>query len=204
MRKTKRNERGFTLLESAVVIGIMMVLMGVAVVTSFGSFGSYSANAAQDVVVSQLRTARQLSISQRRVVQVWVDSTPETADNRYHVKYQIQPAPQTNEVAGPIVSVPIPGDTQFVLEAGVPDTPMHFGNSAAVFLGNPPTAGGPPIMQFNPTGTFTDNTGNNMLYGTIFIGVPNQPATARAVTILGGSGRVRPYTYLGGSTGWEE
>jgi type II secretory pathway pseudopilin PulG len=203
MRKTKRMEQGFTLVESVVVIGIMMVLMGIAVIQSFGSLESYQANAASDVVVSQLRVARQLAITQRRTVQLWIDSAPET-DNRFHVKYQIQPAPQTNEVAGPMVSVPLPGQTQLVLEAGVPDTPMNFGNSAAVFIGNPPVSGGPPIMQFNSTGTFTDNTGNTLLYGTIFIGVPSQKPTARAVTIMGGTGRVRAYTYIGGTTGWQE
>lgn len=207
MRKTKRIEQGFTLLESVVVIGIMMVLMGVAVIQSFGSLESYQANAATDVVVSQLRVARQLAITQRRTVQLWIDSAPESTDNRFHIKYQIQPAPQTNEVAGPMISVPLPGQTQLVLETGVPDTPMNFGNSAPVFIGNPPVSGGPPIMQFNPTGTFTDNTGNTLLYGTIFIGIPNQKSTARAVTIMGGTGRVRAYTYIGGTTSataWQE
>lgn len=203
MRKTKRSESGFTLVESVVVIGIMMVLMGIAVVQSFGSMENYQANSAQSTVVSQLRVARQLAITQRRTVQVWIDSTPES-DNRYHVKYQVQPAPQTNEVAGPLVSVPLPGATQFVIEAGVPDTPMNFGKSSAVYIGNPPVNGGPPIMQFNSTGTFTDNTGATLLYGTIFIGVPNQPGTARAVTIMGGTGRVRSYTYVGNPVGWEE
>src|ERR1700752_427481 len=103
MRKTKRTEQGFSLLESVVVIGIMMVLMGVAVVQSFGSLESYQANAASDVGVSQLRVARQLAITQRRVVQLWIDNAPESTDNRFHIKYQIQPAPQTNEVAGPLV-----------------------------------------------------------------------------------------------------
>lgn len=204
MRKPIPNERGFTLLESVVVIGIMMVLMGIAVIQSFGSMESYQANSAQDVVVSQLRVARQLAITQRRSVQVWIDNAPESIDNRYHVKYQIQPAPQTKEVAGPIVSVPIPGATQFVLEPGVPDTPMNFGNTAAVYIGNPPVAGGPPIMQFNSTGTFTDNTGNTLLYGTVFIGIPKQPNSARAVTIMGGTGRVRAYNYAGTGTGWQE
>ncbi len=203
MRKPIPNERGFTLLESVVVIGIMMVLMGIAVIQSFGSMESYQANSAQDVVVSQLRVARQLAISQRRAVQLWLDTAPET-DNRYHVKYQVQPAPQTNEVAGPLVSVPLPGSTQFILEPGVPDTPMNFGKAAAIYIGNPPVAGGPPIMQFNPTGTFTDNTGNTLLYGTIFIGIPGQVSTARAVTIMGGTGRVRSYSYAGTGTGWQE
>jgi type II secretory pathway pseudopilin PulG len=203
MKKTMRTERGFTLLETVVVIGVMMVLMGIAIIQSFGSMESYQVNSAQDVVVSQLRVARQLAITNRRTVQVWIDTAPES-DGHYHVKYQVQAAPQTNEVAGPIVSVPMPGTAQFILETGVPDTPMAFGNSAPVFIGNPPVSGGPPIMQFNPTGTFTDNTGTNVIYGTVFIGVPNKMATARAVTIMGGTGRVRAYTYAGGSIGWQE
>jgi prepilin-type N-terminal cleavage/methylation domain-containing protein len=203
MRKTNRNERGFSLLETLVVISIMMVLAGFAIVQSFGSTESYQVNTASDVVVSQLRVARQLAISNRRIVRIWIDSTPES-DNRYHVKYQQQPAPGTTEVAGTLVSVPIPAVAQFVLEPTVPDTPMAFGNSAAVYIGNPPVSGGPPIMQFNPTGTFTDNTGNSLLYGTIFIGVPNKVATARAVTIMGGTGRVRAYNYEGGTLGWQE
>jgi type II secretory pathway pseudopilin PulG len=201
MNKKIREQRGFTLVEAVVVIGIMMVLMGIAVVQSFGSFESYQANAAQDTVVSQLRVARQLAISQRRVVEVWIDSAPET-DGRYHVKYQVQTAgAQTTEVAGPVVSIPMPSAVRFVLEAGVPDTPMAFGNNAAVYIGN--VAGGPPVMQFNPQGTFTSNN-LTILNGTVFIGIPNEVSSARAVTVMGGSGRVRAYTYRGGSLGWQE
>ena len=204
MQKANRSERGFSMVETVVVLGIMFVLMGIAVISSFGSLASYQANSAQDIVVSQLRVARQLAISQRRTVQIWIDTAPETLDGRYHIKYQQQPAPQTNEVAGPLVSVPLPGSTQLMLETGVPDTPMKFGNSAAVYIGNPPVAGGPPVMQFNSTGTFTDSTGVTLLYGTIFIGIPNEVTSARAVTIMGGTGRVRSYSYAGGTTGWQE
>ncbi len=203
MKKINRDEHGFTLLEAVMVVGIMMILMGIAVIRSFGSFESYQVNSAQDTVVSQLRVARQLAIAQRRVVQVFIDTAPES-DGRYHVAYQIQPAPGTGEALSPKVSVPMPGSAQFILETGVPDTPMAFGNSAAVFIGNPPVNGGPPIMQFNPTGTFTDSTGTNLIYGTIFIGVLNEITSARAVTIMGGTGRVRAYAYAGGGIGWQE
>jgi type II secretory pathway pseudopilin PulG len=203
MRKKEQRQRGFSLLETVVVIGITMILAGMAVVQSFGSMESYKVNSAMDIVVSQMRVARQVAITQRRTVQFWVDSLPET-DGLYHIKYQQQPAPLTAEVAGPIFDTPIPGQTQFILEAGVPDTPMKFGNNAAVYIGNPPVTGGPPVMQFNSTGTFTDNTGNTLLYGTIFIGVPNHPETARAVTIMGGTGRVREYHWEGTTTGWQE
>jgi len=54
-------------------------------------------------------------------------------------------------------------------------------------------------MGFNTEGQFTDSTYVNTLNGTILIGIPNQIATARAVTILGGTGRVRSYSYIGGT-----
>ncbi len=203
MRKKEQRQSGFSLLETVVVIAITMILAGIAVVQSFGSMESYSVNSAMQIVVSQLRVARQVAITQRRTVQVWVDSNPE-ADGYYHIKYQQQPAPLTAEVAGPMVDMTIPAQTQFLIEAGVPDTPMKFGNNAAVYIGNPPVTGGPPVMQFNSTGTFTDNTGSTLLYGTIFIGVPKHPETARAVTIMGGTGRVREYHWEGGTTKWQE
>jgi len=59
-------------------------------------------------------------------------------------------------------------------------------------------------MQFTSTGQFTDATGVAPLNGTVFIGVPSQVRTARAVTVMGSTGRVRPYTYVGGTTIWTE
>ena len=93
-----------------------------------------------------------------------------------------------------VVSVPVPPGAQIVLEPGVPDTPMAFGNNAPVYIGN--VGGGPPIMKFRSTGAFTDPN-YAPLNGTIFVGLPNQAFTARAVTIMGGTGRVRPYTWTG-------
>jgi prepilin-type N-terminal cleavage/methylation domain-containing protein len=206
MKSRTKHQRGFTLLETMVVVGIIFTVTGILVVKSFGSMESYKANSAMDVVVSQLRVARQLAISQRRTVFVWVDTTFTGGGNgSQHINYQIQPPPPPSaELPGPLISVALPGQTQYLLPVGVPDTPMAFGTCSqnAVCIGN--VNGGPPIMQFNSTGTFTDATGLSPLNGTIFVSIPGQPLTTRAVTIMGGTGRVRPYTYLGPSSGWIE
>lgn len=202
MRKINRPQLGFSLIETLVVVSIMLILTAFAIFQSTGSMAAYKANAAQDVVFGQLRVARGLAISQRRTVQVWIDQSFSGPGATQQVKYQVLAAAQTNEVAGTLVAVPLPGPVQFVLEPGVPDTPMAFGNNSAVFIGN--TSGGPAVMQFNPTGTFTDNTGTTILNGTIFLGIPGQTGTARAVTIMGGTGRVRQYTWNGGTVGWRE
>ena len=193
MKRRANREKGFSLLETVMVIGIMFVLMGIAVVQSFGSREAYQANSAMDTVVSQLRVARELAITQRTDVQVFFVSTGATQQ----VQYMVLAQPGTKEANGPLVSIDLPSQTSFVLTPGVPDTPMGFGNNAAIYIGN--VSGGPAFMEFTSTGQFTDQTGFNTLNGTLFLGVSGQNNTARAVTIMGGTGRVRPYTYIGNS-----
>ena len=92
--------------------------------------------------------------------------------------------------------MPLPNQTQFVFESGVPDTPMGFGTcsgASAICING---SGSLTNMVFTPTGQFSDG-GNNIYNGTVFLGIPGQIATARAVTIMGNTGRVRPYTYIG-------
>ncbi|HTP69065.1 MAG TPA: prepilin-type N-terminal cleavage/methylation domain-containing protein [Dongiaceae bacterium] len=200
MRKARRQERGFTMLEMVLVIAIMLVLGGMAIIQSFGSFEGYQVNSATDTVASQLRLARQLAISQRRNVQVRINSasTPPT------VSYQILPRPGSSDPAQAAVTSVIPKQTTFTQETGVPDTPMAFGTCGGAGVCIAGVGGGPAFMQFTSTGQFTDATGVTPINGTIFIGVPNQKPTARAVTVMGGTGRVRPYYYVGGTTAWTE
>ena len=194
MRKPKRGQQGFTLLETMIVLGIILVVTGIAVVQTFSSMQSYRANAAMDVVMGQLRVARQLGISQRRAVLIQFNA----AANPPTVAYQVQARPLVpGDANGPWVTTPLPVQMQFVQEAGVPDTPMSFGTcgGAPLCIGAPCIPGN---MYFTSTGAFSfDENGVFPCNGTIFIGTPNQPGTARAVTIMGGTGRVRPYTFIG-------
>jgi type II secretory pathway pseudopilin PulG len=196
MRRTKKQDNGFTLLESVVVLGIMMVMMSFAIFKSTNIMPNYKADGAQDVVVSTLRQARQLAITERRDVQVWIDQGFSGPDSVQHINYQVVTI--AGDPPQALVSFGLPKQTQFVLE-GVADTPMGFGNSNAVYIGN--VSGGPAIMKFRSTGAFTDSLYNPQ-NGTVFVGIPSQPFTARAVTIMGGTGRVRPYSWTG--TAWIE
>ena len=188
------------MLEALVVIGIMFTLAGIAVIQSFGSLQGYRANSAQDTVVSQLRVARQLAISQRRFVQVQFNTvaTPPT------VSYTIMPRVGSGDVAQPPVTVILPPQTGYMQESGAGDTPMAFGTCGTAGVCIAGVSGGPAIMQFTSSGQFTDSTGVNAINGTVFIGIANDKSTARAVTIMGATGRVRPYTYVGGTSGWIE
>ncbi len=181
--------RGYSLLECTVVLAIVGILLTVAIIGTSSMSQNVKADTAADTVLSQLRLARMAAVTQRRNVVVTVDTTFAAPDNAQHLIFQTVPLP--GDAAQPARSVAVPGATQFVLEPGVPDTPMQFGNSAAVCFSS-----GTTVMQFTPSGAFIDGN-NNLLNGTIFIGVPNQPGTARAVTVMGGAGNIQRFSWTG-------
>jgi len=199
MRKMNRNEKGFSLLETVVVLGIIMILAGMTVIKSFGTMESYRVNSGMDIIVGQMRVARQLAISQRRDVQVTFNAAaiPPT------ITYQVLAGNYTGstEVNKSPVTVVLPQQVKMAGQSGEPDTPMGFGTcSAAYGVCIAGVSGGPAYMEFNSQGQFTDSTKVNTLNGTIFLIIPNQPNSARAVTVMGGTGRVREYSYTSGST----
>jgi hypothetical protein len=99
--------------------------------------------------------------------------------------------------------MPLPPGSQFYVFPSLPDTPMGFGNTSAVYIGG--ITDGPPIMGFSTTGAFVSSHKTfGTINGTVFVGTPGQVSTARAVTILGATGRVRTNYWSGGTTGWRE
>jgi prepilin-type N-terminal cleavage/methylation domain-containing protein len=195
MRRTRNRQQGFSLIEIMMVVVIIMIMMSIAVLNVSNILPIYKANNAQDAVVSALRQARQTAIAQRRDVQVFIDQSV-GADGVQHINCLV--VTQPGDAPATLVSNGLPPGTQMTLN-GTPDTPMGFGNNSAVYIGN--TSGGPPFMYFRSTGSFTDQT-YTPLNGTIFVGIPNKVSTARAVTILGGTGRTRAYSWNG--TVWNE
>ena len=188
-RRARSPQQGFTLVEGVIVISVIMVISAIAILGFGSALRSAKANQAMDALVSQLRSARELAISHRcevqvqfvgsnqiKITEIWLAGTP--------------PQP---------VTMSIEGGATYQVFGTIPDTPMAFGNSSAVnFEG---ISGGPPLMKFTTTGAFID-AGNTFVNGTVFLGVPGQPSTARAVTVLGATGRVRQYHWDG--TRWQE
>jgi prepilin-type N-terminal cleavage/methylation domain-containing protein len=192
MNRTKNSQSGFSLLEVVVVMAIMTVVLSFAVFATTNVMPHYTADSALNVVMGTFRTAKQTSIAQRRDVQVWIDQGFSGPEQAQHINYQVIAI--AGDQPQPMVSVALPHGAQLVLEPGVPDTPMGFGNASAVLIGN--VDGGPPIMMFRPSGAFTD-ANYALLNGTLFIGVPGQASTARAVAIMGGVASVVRFSWSG-------
>jgi hypothetical protein len=104
---------------------------------------------------------------------------------------------------------------QFYVFTSIPNTPMGplgFGNTTAIDL-QAVNGGTPNAVMFSTSGGFVGDGGvpvanyyavgnNDPVNATIFIGTPSNTATARAITVLGATGRVRSYYWNG--TAWQE
>jgi len=202
----KRAQRGFTMVELVTVVAIIMVLGAFAVISTVSSRQNSKANAASEAVVSQLRAARELSISLRRNVLVTF-----TMPNQILLTVETLPG---EAAATPIAPVYLndnaPGGAQFYVFSTLPDTPMAFGNSSAVtFQASSGGTSGLSVMYSScgsmvgttATSGFSSVGNSNPINASIFIGIPGQANTARAITVLGSTGRVRSYYWAGPNTG---
>jgi prepilin-type N-terminal cleavage/methylation domain-containing protein len=176
-----RNDRGFTLVELMMAIAIGLLVVGLAVGSVPSMMKTAKADSGLDIVVSGLRAARELSTSDRRNVQLQFVGNNSLKVNR--VEY---PSGTLTTMRTYILE----GRVEFRLVTGLPETSDAFGNSAAVSL-----CSNTPAM-FTTDGSFVDANGD-VLNGTLFLAVPGDSLSARAVTIFGPTGAMRQWRWNG-------
>lgn len=191
------------MIELLVVVAIALTVAGMAVVHLTPAMQEFRANSGSSNVVDVLRQAREYAITYRRYVQITFPNYSATngVNNEIRTIVRNSMTPQGgNDVT--LSTVSLSGNVTFQLEKGVPDTPDAFGNATPVnFAG---VDGGPPAgMYFQADGTFVGSTGT-YINGTVFLGEETLGSSARAVTVLGTTGRVRSYAVTGGGTSWFE
>jgi Tfp pilus assembly protein FimT len=211
-RPVYRRQRGASLVELLVVVGIVVTLSGIAVMSTVHPTNTSRANNAVDAVVDALRQARQLAVTKRRNVVVAFNGTNQ-------IQLTVQPLP--GEAAPTAIPLVLLNDgaangLQFFLFPSLPNTPLGplgFGKNSAIDFEavNGGTAGGD--VMFSTAGSFVGAGGaaptsdyavgnNDPINATIYIGNPSNISTARAITIMGATGRVRSYAWNG--TAWQE
>jgi prepilin-type N-terminal cleavage/methylation domain-containing protein len=188
-------ERGYSLIELMMVVGIMGVLSGIAVAQLTTTRSNLRGDAAMRVVLSTFNSAKQMAIAQRRYMRVTFD-----ASNTQISVIREDPPPATTTTT--LSTVIFEGNAKFQLITGLPDTPDAFGKTAPTSFTNvvngtfASTTGTTTVVKFAPDGTLVDWNGNPT-NGTVFTAIPNANPSARAVTIMGTTGRVRGFKWDG-------
>lgn len=179
-----RSEEGFTLIEVMGTVMLIGILTSMAVFQFGAARPGMVADGAMRTVMSQLNTAREIAVAQRRLVRVQFD----TANNLLTVTRINEPAGETI-----LAQVPFEGGVKYGGSDQVSaDTPDKFGRSGAVDFG------AAQVIQFNTEGMLVDGFGSP-INGTVFLTIPNMPQSIRSVTVLGSVGRVRGYRWYGGT-----
>jgi prepilin-type N-terminal cleavage/methylation domain-containing protein len=208
---SKQRQRGYSLVEMVVVIGIMFILSAFAILSTRSATYNSRANNAVATLVTQLRQARELAITKRRNVTV-------TLSGSNSIQMAVQTLP--GEAAPTVYSAVQMNDGDatglaYVLPpSGIPDTPMGFGNGSPI---NMTAANGGVVgsaIMFTTSGSLVGAGGSMNYYAignndpvnlTIFIGDPKNSLNTtelRAITVMGSTGRVRAYSWDGAI--WEE
>jgi prepilin-type N-terminal cleavage/methylation domain-containing protein len=189
--------RGFSMIELMVVLGIVLVVSAMAVTSLRPNLQNAHVDAAMREVVETLRQAREFAIANRRYVGLTFPAT-----NNQMVITQLNTLTAGAGGINPVLdTVTLSPGLTFVLD-GMPDTPDVFGNTSPIeFEG---IAGGPVGgMVFQSDGEFLDGTTFLPINGTVSLGIAGQQSTARAVTILGTTGRVRGWKSNGNTTWYQ-
>jgi Tfp pilus assembly protein FimT len=177
-------ESGFSLVEAVTVILVGMILAAFAIPTLTGTIQQSNADSAAQLIVQELNYARTVAVGSQVAVEVQFPS----AD-------QIVVSSGTGEERGPFV---LPNGMSIQTSAFSPDTPDGLGGILLGVLNN-------TKMSFLDNGSVVDSpTNNNLRSGTFFLQHNNgDPATRRAVTLIGGTGLTHVWRYDASNNSWK-
>jgi prepilin-type N-terminal cleavage/methylation domain-containing protein len=188
--KSSRN-RGFTLLEMLVTIGIGLTMAGVTFIALMPMLKTNHVDAAYDTTLSVMRNYRTLSITQSKRY-IITFTPPGTITVQYWgVGVPVSPAPVT------VATFTLPPDIQFAVQPGFPAPgPDGFGaGGTALDFDQGMGLGSQNYIMFMPDGSSQDTLGNYNS-GVLYLTRPGDLYSSRAVSVFGTTGRVRGWRLL--------
>ncbi|MGD0401724.1 MAG: type II secretion system protein [Candidatus Acidiferrales bacterium] len=194
--RCSNGERGFSMVELCVVIGLILVISAMAIFAYLPLLQDANFDSSMRQVLDQLRQAREYSIANRRYVQLTFPTVVLGGVTQYQVVMtEMNTLTAGGGAVNPVLStVPIHPPAQYLVLSGL-DTPDGFclGAPAAAIEFKTVAGGAPVSVLFQSDGELVDGASYQPVNGTIFLGRPGKPTSARAITILGTTGRVRAW-----------
>jgi type II secretory pathway pseudopilin PulG len=198
------------MVELLVVVTIILILVGSALVTMVPKVQSSRANAGMELVLGEMRRAHERAVDERRIYRV-------TFVPPNQIQLDIgQVANVASTITGTIPAftqaqqtLTLPDGIRFTCVGGIPTgagaVPDGLGSGANAIdfdLGN---GGGGTQIYFQPDGRALDGA-NRLNDGVIYIALPGNLYSSRAVTLFGSTGRSKGWTLatLGGAPGWTQ
>jgi prepilin-type N-terminal cleavage/methylation domain-containing protein len=181
MTRAPNDSNGFTLVEMLMTIAVLGVVCAMAVGIMPSFINSNRADSSIMATLSAVELARDRSIGERREFQLIF-----TAPSHIQVvRIEVAPVGTTT-----VLDTVLENGQEFRQFVGIPDTPDAFGSSGPIAFGATPT------IRFTSDGSLLDSAGDPV-NGTVFLGEPNRPSSARAITIFGATGLIGAWKWNG-------
>ncbi len=198
-RSGGNRQRGFSMIELLIVVSIVLIVTAISITQLRPNLQNARVDAAMRQVLTTFRQAREFAITNRRYVQVTFP-----ANNQLQITQLNTLTPGAGGINPVLDTVTLAPPLTFTLD-GMPVTPDDALPGGCTTLApiifecvtNGPVGG----MVFQSDGEFLDGTTFLPINGTVSLGIPGQQSTARAVTVLGTTGRVRGWK-SNGATAW--
>jgi prepilin-type N-terminal cleavage/methylation domain-containing protein len=181
-----RSDHGFSLIEALIVMALIAIVAAMAVPVSRRAIDTGRADSAVIAAINAVDTAHDRAVAERRNF-VLTFVLPDK------LRLGRQEVDSNGAVTGTttVNEFTLENGHQLLLFPSIPtDTPDQFGNSAYKHFT------GPEPVMFTSDGSLVDANGD-VTNGSIFLGIPGQPESARAVTIFGVTGLTRTWKWRG-------
>lgn len=198
-RSDNAGERGMSMIELVVVAAIMATVMVIAIPQLVGARRNIRAAAGPAEVKAQLRYARQMAMGQQRAVTFQyktdvseinviehADAGPDVlSDGAYPLTAGHTVLRTVSLLTGGVAE----GDIAYGLPPGAPGTPLDDTTTLT------PAVNDQINITFQPDGSVLDASGATRNHAMMFYHPDYAQGTARAVSVLGASGRVKVWRY---------
>ena len=186
-RPPARPTAGFTLIELLITVAIIGVMIGMALMVLPSMVTIAKADSGTSQALGALRTCRERAITERRNIDLEFDGTQRIICRRR----EIGADGRANGTLTLTDDLLIGERMEFRRFPGIPDTPDGFaaGTDDIEFTGSDP-------WSFTSEGTLVDANGD-VVNGSLFLGIPDDPSTAHAVTLFGATAYLREWRWNG-------
>ncbi|HVP43229.1 MAG TPA: prepilin-type N-terminal cleavage/methylation domain-containing protein [Terriglobales bacterium] len=183
---------GFSLIELLVVISIILIISAMSFMQIQSTLRRAKSETALQTVLGQMRQAHEAASDRRRIYRLTFLPPGSIQLDRMDV-----------DVKGNLTAVfqsttVLPVEISFQVVPGLPKAgPDGFGTGATAIDFGIDNGGGMNQVFFLPDGRAVD-TVNRLNNGVIYMGRPNEVESVRAVTLLGATGRTKPWLVSNG------
>jgi type II secretory pathway pseudopilin PulG len=204
----RRPERGFTVAQMVIVVGIIAIIAAIGLPQVIGARRLIRSAGVTREVVGGLRDARQMAISQRRAVTFQYDDDTKNVRLINHGAdaggVGISGVGVLNDGSYPDTAGSSVVSSVALTSNGLPASEIGYGvpsvvGTAAYRLTDNTTLVTPTEhklnITFQPDGTIIDSTGAPHDFAFAFYNTASPRETAAAVSVLGATGRIKAWRY---------